>query len=88
MDACHHEMNLIMDHEWKPHKPAMGAWCQPPGPQKELDMYPTFEVLVDLLLRPGDSTSMHILMVGPDVPEGMDSTTELLGTSCKHHLCE
>jgi hypothetical protein len=58
----------------------------PAGPQRELDIWPVFEALPDLLVCPDASVSVHVLLVGPDVPDGMHNRTQLLGAPVKYHL--
>lgn len=56
------------------------------GPQKELDIWPVFGVLADLLVRPGGIASVHLFMIGPDVPEDMHNKQQLLGATMKHRM--
>lgn len=56
------------------------------GPQKELDIWPVFAVLADMLVRPGGIASVHLCMIGPDVPEDMHNKQQLLGASLKHQM--
>lgn len=57
-----------------------------PGPQKELDIWPVFEVLADLLIYQGGFASVQLSMIGPDVPEGMHERSQLLGASLRCEL--
>jgi hypothetical protein len=54
------------------------------GPQKELDIWPVFGLLADMLVRPGGIASVHLFMIGPDVPEDMHNKQQLLGATMKH----
>lgn len=51
----------------------------PAGPQKELDIWPVFAVLAELLISSGAASTIHMLLIGPDVPLGMHDRTQLLG---------
>jgi hypothetical protein len=65
--------------------PALTAlYVLPAGPQKELDIWPVFGILADMLIRSGAAASVHLLMIGPDVPDGMHNKEKLLGalTAC------